>query len=81
MNSKYSKYCIALRKDGKRCKKYSMNDSECCCVHSNHSEENIPGKYEIIEQKGWCVLYAMYFMFLLHICLFAYTINTFPFDP
>ena len=76
MNSKSSKYCIALRKDGKRCKKYSMNNAEFCCVHSTDSEE-----YEITEQKGWRMLYAMYFMFFLHMCLFAYTINTFPFDP
>jgi len=76
-----SKYCVALRKDGKRCKKYSMNNAEFCCVHSNHSEGNITDSEEYNEQKGWCMLYAMYFMFFLHMCLFAYTINTFPFDP
>jgi len=53
-----------------------MNNAEFCCVHSTDSEE-----YEITEQKGWRMLYAMYFMFFLHMCLFAYTINTFPFDP
>ena len=73
MTTKYSKYCVALRKDGKRCKKYPASDSDFCCVHSNDSEE-----YEITEQKGWCVLYAMYFMFFLHMCLFAYSLNHFP---
>ena len=71
MNIKYSKYCIALRKDGKRCKKYPMNHSEFCCVHSTDSEE-----YEIPGKKEWYMVYAMYFMFFLHMCLFAYTINT-----
>jgi len=48
-----------------------MNDSEFCCVHSTDSEE-----YEIPGKKEWCMVYAMYFMFFLHMCLFAYTINT-----
>ena len=76
MNNKYSKYCIALNKNGKRCKKYPTLDSNVCSVHCDYDEHQLI----IPEQRGWCILYAMYVMFLLHMCLFVYTVHNFPSD-
>ena len=71
MNNKYSKYCIASTKDGKRCKKYPMNDSNLCCVHHSDSHEVVPRK------TNYCMLFVMYVTFLLHMCLFIYSVKNY----
>jgi hypothetical protein len=72
MNYKYSKYCIASTKNGKRCKKYKVTDSEFCCVHSEVDELE-----EIIENSRWqnIKLFLIYLTFVFHLCLFKYVFD------